>query len=280
MRLLKLVLVLSFLYTAILAQDSISVGISNRYGDLKRTQTAFAKTIEALNQNSKLKWKLKIYNKEEDLIPALEKQEIQIIKMSPLTYALKKQSTPIKAIAISLNKTGSPHYTSTIVVYKKSDITNLQQLKGKKIAFGSKYSTSSFLVAASYLERIGIKLSDIDYKFLGAQPKILLGIQKGEFDAGAVISDLLNNARPGTFRVLHRSEPIPGSPIIVSKKLPQGLVDSIKKDLRKFNRYMNNNPDIQSQIEGDFKYGFTLEVNENIFDPLRLAYKKILPKIK
>jgi len=280
MRQLNFFWIVILLYAGLWAQDSIRVGISNRYGDMGRTEAAFEKTMEALNLNSQLHWKLKIYPKEEDLIPALENREIQLIKMSPLIYALQKQQIPIKAVAISLNETGSPHYTAVIVTYKKSKITSLQQIKGKKIAFGSKFSSSSFLIPVLYLERIGIPLSDLDYQFLGAQTKILLALQKGEADVGAVTSDLLKNVRPGTFRILYRSEPIPGSPMVVSKSLPQGIVDAITEDLKIYNRMIRNEPELQSAIESDFKYGFSVEVNENIFDPLRLAYKKILPKIQ
>ena len=266
--------------TVLWSQETIYVGISNRYGNLEKTKSAFTATFDALNKNSKLKWEIKIYNNDEDLLPALQNKEVQLIKMGPLSYALEKQKSPIQAIAVSLNEKGSPYYYSVIVVHKKSTITSLNQLKDKKVAFGSKYSTSSFLIPALYLERIGINLSDIKYSFLGAQPKILMSLINGKNDAGAVIADLLNNVKPGTFKILHRSEPIPGSPVVIAKELPQGTVDAITKDINSFNRYIRSNTDIQSGIEADFRYGFSLEVNETNFDPLRLAYKKLLPKIK
>ena len=73
-------------------------------------------------------------------------------------------------------------------------------------------------------------MSDIKYSFLGAQPKILMSLLNGKNDAGAVIADLLDNIKPGTFKILHRSEPIPGSPVVI-ETLPTtyylfGLVDA------------------------------------------------------
>ena len=219
-------------------------------------------------------------NQDNELLPALESGEVHIIIMGSLTYALDKQTSGIKVLGISLNENNQPVYHSAIIVHKKSTITNLQELKGKKIAFGSRFSTSSFLIPALYLDRIGISLSDIQYEFVGTQERILLGLLNYQYDAGAVIVDMIRKAKPGTFKILYKSDPIPGSPLVILKSRDKGFQENIINDLSRLRHYLKNHPQMIPFIEIDFRYGFSYEVNENIFDPLRLAYKRISPKIQ
>ncbi len=274
------VLFFIILIKGLLAQETMILGLPNRTNNPEKSMKLFQLVIDILNKNSKFTWQLEIYENDEELMNALVKNKVNIIKTGALFYSIQKQKHNIQAIAVSLNKNNLPYYTSSIVVYKKSPIKNLMEVKNKKFAFGSKYSSSLFLVAALYMEKIGIPLRELDYAFLGKQSKILLSLQKGVYDAGAVITDLLNNVRPGTFKELYRSDPIPGSPFIINKTMPKGKVEKLLEDLQNYTRYVKNHPDEVINLSGDFRFGFTIEVNENRFEPLRMAYKNMLPKIK
>ncbi len=270
-------LILIYLFSTVFSQNqaNIILGVDNRYGDEEKTRQAFQRILDIINETSEVKWQLKVYKNQTDLLEGLKKKEVTIIKMSPLVYSIHKTDAPITAIAVSQNKLKKPFYRSVIFAYRKSSVTSIDELKGKKIAFGSRFSASSFLIPVLYLTKIGFSLNDLQYDFLGSQVKIVLKCMNLEYDVGAVREDLLWKLRPGSYRILYKSEPIPESPLVIRRDAPLKIKTLIKQSLLSFNQKIQSSPDLQKKIESDFRYGFSFDFSEEMFIPLRLAYKKI-----
>lgn len=270
----KLIILLILMITSLLGQQTIYLGVDNRYGDYEKTRKAFQPIIHILDSLSKNTWKLKVYKDQTSLLEGLVKDEVHIIKMSPLVYSIRKLEQPIIAVALGKNKKGQPYYYSAIVAYKRSSVSSLVDLKGKRIAFGSRFSSSSFLIPLLYLEKMGISLEDLHYDFVGSQVQIVLKLMNLEYDAGAIRSDLLDKVRPGSFKILYLSDPIPESPLVIKKNQKSKLYPMLKEDLTAFNLYLETHPSILKNIESDFRYGFIFDFDDEMFTPLRLAFLK------
>ncbi|GAB4170487.1 MAG: hypothetical protein Kow00108_04620 [Calditrichia bacterium] len=271
------------LFSCVIAQQKIIIGFDNRYGNFDRSYKAFSKITTLINSLSEHTWEVKIYENQTELINGLTNGEIQVAKLSPLVYATSKLEKPIKAIALGNNAKGQPYYFSSIIVHKNSGIKNLRQLENKKIAFGSVYSASSFLIAFLYLDQIGLDLASLNFDFLGSQTKIVLEILDGKYDGGAIRSDLLEKVRPGTLIELYKSTPIPESPLVINTNMSPDVKNLIIEDLTKFDSWIESHPDESKNIESDFRYGLTFDVDEDIFTPLRMAqtkFQQIKRKIK
>ena len=90
-----------------------------------------------------------------------------------------------------LEVAGKPYFNGYIVAKQDSHIQTLEDLKGKRFAFGSPHSTMSYLVPRHMLRDAGVKIDLLlDYKFQGNHRNVALGVLLGEFDAGAVKEEI------------------------------------------------------------------------------------------
>ncbi|WP_445240228.1 phosphate/phosphite/phosphonate ABC transporter substrate-binding protein [Microcoleus vaginatus] len=104
---------------------------------------------------------LKDYNRSVDL---LVEEKVQVAILGPLSYIEAKQRNPqIEPIAAPINKgTGRPWYKSAIIVNSGSRIKTIEDLKGKRLGFVSKLSTSGYMFPVVYLLEQGFNL-DTDF---------------------------------------------------------------------------------------------------------------------
>lgn len=123
-----------------------------------------------------------------------------------------------------LEVNGSPTFHGYIVTQKKSDIQSLQQLKGKRFAFGSPHSTMSYLVPRYMLSEANIHLDQLsDYKFLGNHRNVALSVLLNEFDAGAIKEEVFKEFEKKGLRILATSPAISEHVFVSSKNMHADL---------------------------------------------------------
>ncbi|WP_444889084.1 PhnD/SsuA/transferrin family substrate-binding protein [Microbulbifer sp. DLAB2-AA] len=163
----------------------------------------------------------------------------QIALMKPVEYifAHKKNNHIIPACAAyrSENSKKDTYYFSQIYVNKESGIKSLSDLKknpGKfRIAYGNRFSTSSFLIPAAHLKRLNIH-PFLHFKksiFAGCQNLAAKAVYLGEADIGtgheAVIKSLGETYADAEDKLvqLHR-EKIYTDPLVINKiPLPESI---------------------------------------------------------
>jgi ABC-type phosphate/phosphonate transport system substrate-binding protein len=158
--------------------------------------------------------------------------------LNPLGLALVNQQVPtVEAVAVIRRKIGAdpagPTYKAQLYAHRKTFLTTNPEVKlvrGRSMGFGSRQSTSNFLVPAVMLLDAGIHplngLSRID--FTGGHDKAAAAVYEGRVEVGAghdgVIIDLAG--KPGysdAEQVLQRiawSAPIPSDPVAVHTSDP------------------------------------------------------------
>src|SRR4249920_2984580 len=103
-------------------------------------------------------------------------------------------------------------YNLIVVVKASSPYTKLSDLKGKKVAHTSPSSNSGHLAPMSLFPAQGLT-PDKDYKiiFSGKHDQSVLGVGSGDYDAGAVASDVFHRmaergqVKESDFRIIYRS---------------------------------------------------------------------------
>ncbi len=124
--------------------------------------------------------------------------------------------------------TGSPGYYSLLIALSDTDVTDLNALT---LAFTKVGSTSGYFVPLMYLESQGIEPKEVLYA--GSHQAVILAVQNGSVDVGAVASHRLVEAvengvlKEGEFIVLWKSALIPSAPVVVQSALPQATKDKI-----------------------------------------------------
>ena len=153
----------------------------------------------------------------------------------------------VEAVLTKQNMDGSTGYYAIGFARTDSGITKLEEAKGKRFAFAEPNSTSGYLVpAAEMVENVG-KLEDFfsEVKFSGGHEQSIIGVAKGDVDAGVAWADGLGNwedgYNSGAFRKaadsglvemndlteIWRSKLIPEGPMVLRKVLPQEIKDKV-----------------------------------------------------
>lgn len=160
------------------------------------------------------------------LTEAMKNKKVDFAFFSSLTFVQAEKEAGAKVL---LKKVWSePYYFSTIVVRQDSKIKSIQQLKGKKIAFVDKNSTSGYLYPQVMLKKSGMDESKFsEVLFSGNHAHSIELLEQKKVDAAAVFTDDEEGATGAwtkfsknkniKFHTVWISEPIPTDPFCVQK---------------------------------------------------------------
>ena len=127
---------------------------------------------------------------------------------------------------------GAPTFRAVIFVADSSPYTSLSDLKGKRVAFGSAQSTLSSQVPTYMLMQAGVPLDALaDYKHLRNHSNVVLGVQFGDFDAGAVAEEVFKENLDKPIRALAYSPNLSTHVFVTRANMEPGLRDAIKRAL-------------------------------------------------
>lgn len=133
-----------------------------------------------------IKLELVIHKTYEETVDLLIKGEIDFARLAPASYIFAKKGDPDIEIVGKELKKGEEIFYGIIFVRKDSPIKALQDLKGKRFAFGNKRSTIGRFLSQRQLLQAGVTREDLaGYDYLGRHDKVAAAVLAGDFDAGA-----------------------------------------------------------------------------------------------
>src|ERR1700704_6885422 len=125
-------------------------------------------------------------------------------------------------------------YNLIVIVKASSPYQKLSDLKGKKVAHTSPSSNSGHLAPLALFPGQGLT-PDKDYKiiFSGKHDQSVMGVNSGDYDAGAVASDVFHRMgergqiKESDFRVIYRSQKFPTSSFAYAHDLQPQLAHTM-----------------------------------------------------
>ncbi|BBK40326.1 putative selenate ABC transporter substrate-binding protein [Allostella vacuolata] len=172
------------------------------------------------------------------VIEALRAGHIEVAYLGPFSYVLGTTVAAIEAFCTAETaKAGRTYYHSQIIALKESGITTLADLRGRTFAFVDPSSTSGHLFPKAGLIREGIDPDKFFGRvlFTGSHDANALAVANKRVDA-ATIADRIYDAAvakklidPEKVQVVWRSGPIPESPTVWRRNLPDDLKQRIRK---------------------------------------------------
>ena len=167
----------------------------------------------------------------------------------PVTYLQAKDKGCVELLAVEVRKGSSVYYSGIFTNNSNLSINNLNDLYGKKVAFGDINSTSSFVFPMAMLVESGINpIKDLSKSQLtGSHANSLKALQAGIVDAAAASFNSYEKAvRQGSiianeFKIIAKSDPIPNPPLAMSVNLPKIVKDTIRYEISQ----LHNNPNIK-----------------------------------
>ncbi len=194
----------------------------------------------------------------------------QIAYLTPAAYLEAHEKYGVIPLVNPLNK-GKGTFTLMVAVQKDSPIQNMNDLKGKKFAFGDKKAKLQPAVVVSS----GFKLEDFSsYDYLNHYDNIAKAVINGDFDAGILKDSIAEKYEAQGLRVIYTSPPLPSYIFAVNKNLPKKTIAKLKKAMLALNDYTEENRAILNSLEKGYD-GFEAAKDKD-FDGIR----KLLASIK
>ncbi|WP_193198491.1 phosphate/phosphite/phosphonate ABC transporter substrate-binding protein [Nostoc sp. MG11] len=197
----------------------------------------------------------------QEVVDWLVEEKVDMAYVGAVSYfeALERGAEVEPLIAPIDKYTGRPWYRAAIIVEANSSIKKLEDLKGKRIAFVNKSSTSGYLMPIAAFKKLKIN-PEQDFAqviYPGTHAESEAALENRLVDAVATnIPSYMKRQKIGKLtsansRVLWESAPVPHSPMLVSKKLSPELIQDLKWAFL-------NIPDGMEDIVGTEVGGYTL----------------------
>ena len=168
------------------------------------------------------------------MIEAIRFGRIDLAYFGPLSYVLAKSKSEIEPFAAMLVD-GKPTYRSVLIANVDSGVESYADLKDKKMVYGDRASTSSYLIPKTVLVEAGLK-ADEDYQqhFVGSHDAVAVNVANGNADAGGLSEVIFKHVLetglidPAKVKVLGYSGEYPQYPWAMRSNLDADLKASIK----------------------------------------------------
>jgi phosphonate transport system substrate-binding protein len=208
-------------------------------------------------------------------IDAIGADSVDIAYMGPASYVTMVGTYGVKPMLARQIADGDPMLHGEIVVRQDSTIQSLQDLKGKRFAFGDPQSTTSHILPAAMLLKDGIAPSALaSSKFLGSHKNVALAVLAGDYDAGAVKEEVYEEFAPKGLRSIAHEPPVPDHVLVASRKLPAALVDTLRRTLVQLKETPKGRAAISAIGSGLSAF---VEARDSDYDDLRALMRKPLP---
>jgi phosphonate transport system substrate-binding protein len=209
-------------------------GVTERYGPW----------VEYLSKELGVKVTLRIANDYAAVIEGQKAGNIHIASYGPSSYVRASTVTDggVIPFVTSINADGSTGYFAVAYVKATDPATKLEDLKGKNLCLVDPNSTSGNNVPRFAMDKMGIEPEKFFGKVVnaGSHENVITAIQQGTCDVGfnwwnsEEDTNLMrmvrkNMAKAEDFKIVFKSDPIPGSPDAFLTALPEELRAAIVK---------------------------------------------------
>jgi len=157
----------------------------------------------------------------EQHIAAIGQDEVDIAFLGPVSYVRMVDRYGRKPLLARFQIGDDPHLYGVIAVRRDSPLQRLEDLKGRRFAFGDPESTMSHIVPRHMLGQAGVPIDALGHhRFLGSHRNVALGVLAGDFDAGAMKREVYDEFPRSGLRALAISPPSPDHLFVTRADLP------------------------------------------------------------
>ena len=192
--------------------------------------------LKYLEGTTGYRFRLRFTPQNNTIVEELGRGVTQFAAVGAVTYIQGQAKYGIISLVRGLNAQGKAKYQSVIVVAPDSPIRKIEDLRGKRIAFGSITSTQGHLIPRIILAQHDLTLRDLaSYEWVGSHQNCASAVISGRFDAGGIQDTMGRDlAKAGIVRIIHTSDYYPSSGIAANKDVPAEVLRKVKKALLDF----------------------------------------------
>ncbi len=203
--------------------------------DPKKDVRIYTPFLRYLEKATGKRFHLKFTEKYGDTIENLGNGVTHFAAIGPLGYVIgrEKFGYGIKYLVSGVNQEGDPRSNAVIFTRPESRIQDMEDLRGKSFAFGSKISTQGHLIPRKMLNDAGITLEDLgDYVYTGSHINTVRSVLNGESDAGCISDTIAEGLiKEGKIKIIMMSVPHAGSLIAYNGAVDSQTVEAVRSAL-------------------------------------------------
>jgi phosphonate transport system substrate-binding protein len=207
-----------------------------RFGfDLRTTPQEDAKQylpfLNYLKRETGYTFELRFTPAGSSIVDQLGQGKVHFAAIGADSYLQARTRYGVVPLVRGLNASGRGEYQAVIVVAPHSPIRKIEELRGKRFAFGNKISTQGHLIPRIILAEHGIGLENLaGYEYTGSHLNSANAVAAGRFDAGGMQDTLGRElADAGLLRIIHTSRNYPSSGIAANKDVPPAVLARVRR---------------------------------------------------
>ena len=258
----------------VLAAEPVKFAVTDIEG-LEALQQEFGAFETALEEATGLEIELYPVASRTTAVEALNSKQVDLVLTGPAEYVVMKELSQPK-IVVAWQR---PDYFAQVAVLADGPIRTLEDLRGKKIAFGSVGSTSQHLGPAQALADFGLKYGT-DYEPVIISRNVAAeALIRGDIAAIGLNFGHLASVREAfpdkAFSVIARGRDLPNDILVARKDISDDVFETVRDAFAE-----KGNELMQAVLNGEdnqkFKGGFFLtDVKDGDYDYVRSMYRTI-----
>ena len=252
------------------------------------TQQTFLPIVDMLRRETGVEIRVQEPTGYEALVDGMRDGSIDIGAFGPQSYVVARERgariTPVSAQV--KEKGAAPSYRGFGFAHADSSIRSLADLRGRKVCYADRLSTSGFLYPSTALRAIGLDpASDTVPVFTSGHEATVLAVATGQCDAGFAFDEMVDRhlvergqVQPGQLTKIWTSGPIPGAPLAVADDLPEPLRQRIVSALqtKATADHLRANGFCQGECPvGDATAWGYAKVDDSLYEPVRAACRAV-----
>lgn len=212
--------------------------------DTRKLIASGEKLAELLRKYTGLTFEVTVPTSYAAVVSAMGAGKVDVGWLSPLPYVIAHDQYGVQVVLRTI-RDNSDKYWSFIIARTDTGINKLEDLKGKRFAYGDPVSTSGCLYARELIRSKGYDpdkfFSQVIYA--GAHDKVVMAVYNKQVDGGAIYGGVVSDAREKVAdtikdvmqktKVIAKSAPIPNDTVSVRKGFPQKLTKKLVEGLMK-----------------------------------------------
>lgn len=192
--------------------------------------------LDYLEKSTGYRFKLRFMAKDDNIVDALGKNRVQFASIGAESFLRAQARYGALPLVRGVNMQGKAEYQSVFVVRPDSPIRRIEDIRGRRMAFGSVTSTQGHLIPRIVLTEHKIDMDELaSYDFTGSHYNCADAVVSGAFDVCGMQDTMAKSmAEQGLLRIIFISNYYPSSGIAANKDVPKAVLDKVKQALLDF----------------------------------------------
>jgi phosphonate transport system substrate-binding protein len=225
---------------------------------LREDAKQYLPLLDYLEETTGCEFELHFTPEDEEIADELGLGVVQFAAIGAGSFIKANFQYGVIPLVRGLNTEGKAEYRSVIVVAPGSPIQTIEDLRGKRFAFGNINSTPGHLIPRIILTKFNIALNDLAaYEYTGSHFNCANAITAGRFDACGMQDTLGEElAANGLIRIIYTSQYYSSSGIAANKNVPTEVLDKVKQALLDFDPLGRDAPGLYNWNMTEMPNGF------------------------